>query len=307
MRSGGASAEKQRRANGSCAPGARRAFTIIELLIAMGLMVLLMAGLYSAVSIYTDLQLDSHEELTRSQVARTLLRQITRDVQSVVFAAAETSSDEESSTEDDTGSTSDSEILPADPSASLGLYRNGIVGTATDLMLFVSRPDRNMNYLSAQELVDSSDRSSDIMIVRYFVADTMMGGVAAEIAERNGGGSFSGAWGLVRMSGDVNGLNTAVQEDDEFAQINAAEVTAREVSAISFQYFDGAVWQAEWDSTQLNMLPQAIEVVITLQTPESDDPSLPSTSNDRFATPATTHRMVIPLLIAEPYVSETAL
>jgi type II secretory pathway pseudopilin PulG len=279
-------------------------FTIIELLVSLGLMVLLMAGLYSVMSIYTDLQLDSHEELTRAQVSRALLRQVTRDVQSVVFTEQDTSDDEMTDDEDDT---TDATEIVADPSSSLGIYTSGIVGTATDLLLFVSRPDRNLDYVSAQEIVSTSDRSSDTMIVRYFVADTGMGGISADIAERNGGGAFSGAYGLVRMSGDMYGLSTAFQEGDEMSQMSAAEITAREVSSIAFQYFDGTVWQAEWDSTQLNMLPVAIEVVLTLRTPEPDDPTLPSPSDDRFALGETTHRMVIAMPTAEHFISDTAL
>jgi prepilin-type N-terminal cleavage/methylation domain-containing protein len=284
----------------------RAGFTIIELLISLGLMVLLMAGLYAAMSIYTDLQLDSHEEVTRGQVSRALLRQIGRDVQSVVFSPQD-ASDDSSADEDDEDSDADTSEVVADPSTSLGIYTNGIVGTATDLLLFVSRPDRNLNYVSAQEIAATSDRSSDTMIVRYLVADTMAGGLAAEIAERNAGGAFSGAYGLVRMSGDVYGLSTAVQEGDEMSQMSAAEVTAREVSAIAFQYFDGTAWQQEWDSTQLNMLPVAIEVVLTLRTPEPDDPTLPSPADDRYGLGETTHRMVFALPTAEPYVSESAL
>lgn len=281
-------------------------FTIIELLISLALMILLMAGLYSAMSIYTTLQLDSHEEITRAQVARALLRQISRDVQSVVFAPQQTSDDDSSESEDDEDTTETPDIV-ADPSMSLGIYTNGIVGTATDLLLFVSRPDRTLTYVSAQEITSTADRSSDTMIVRYLVADTSMGGISSEIAERNASGDFSGAYGLVRMSGDVYGLSTAVQEGDETSQLTAAKVTAREVSSITFQYYDGIVWQAEWDSTQLNSLPVAIEVILTLRTPEPDDPTLPSPSEDRFALGETTHRMIIALPTAEPYASETAL
>lgn len=283
----------------------RRGFTIVELLVSLGLMVLLMAGLYSAMSIYTDLQMDSHEDITRAQVSRTLLRQISRDVQSVLFIPQDTTEDEDDSEDDE--DTADAADVAADPSTSMGIYTNGLVGTATELMLFISRPDREMNYVSAQEITTISDRSSDTMIVRYMMADTSLGGLAAEIAERNAGGSFSGAWGLVRMTGDVYGLSTAVQEDDEFAQMAAAKVTAREVSGLEFRYYDGLVWQSEWDSTLLNLLPVAIEVTLTLRTPESTDPADPAPADNRFALGETTHRMIIPLPVADPWVEESAL
>jgi type II secretory pathway component PulJ len=63
----------------------RAGYTMLELMIAVGLTSLLMIALFAAMQQYFSLQLDSNEEITRQQIARSLLRQMTRDIQSVVF------------------------------------------------------------------------------------------------------------------------------------------------------------------------------------------------------------------------------
>lgn len=381
---------------GGTASGINRGFTLIETMIAIGLMTMLMAGLYSALNIYYKLRTDSHDEIERMQIARTLLRQMSRDVQSVVFeeqkAAEEESTDSSSSSSSgssssgsgtsgtsttgssssgsssgsgttggstsgsgaaggsgsgstgtssgsgstgsgssgsgtsgsgttgtstagtsttgsssSTSTTSSTETTAtADPAASMLAYTNGLVGTATDLLLYVNRPDRDLNYISSQELSAFSDRSGDLMIVRYFVAESGAGGLASEIADREGLGGDSGPVGLVRMTGDLYGLSVAINESEEQSQISAAQVQCREVSQIRFQYFDGSQWLQEWDSTQLNMMPQAVEITLTLRTRLPAD-SLNEDTADPYRLGETTHRMVVNLPVAKPFVAETAL
>ncbi|MGV2340853.1 MAG UNVERIFIED_CONTAM: prepilin-type N-terminal cleavage/methylation domain-containing protein [Planctomycetaceae bacterium] len=73
----------------------RSGYTLVELMIAVGLSAILMAALYKSMDIYLSLQLDSHEEISRQQVARAVLRQMTRDIQSVVFTKQEALPEEE--------------------------------------------------------------------------------------------------------------------------------------------------------------------------------------------------------------------
>lgn len=286
----------------------RHAFTLMEALISMGLMTMIMAGLYAAMTIYLNLQTNSHEEVARTQIARTLLRQITRDIQSTVFVKEETA-EEESDDSESTEETDESSepVTPETAASGTTDYKNGLIGTSTDLLMYISRPDRNLNYVSAQELVMASDRTGDLMMVRYFVAQTGAGGIASDIAERETSGSFSGSAGLVRMTGDLNALGNAVQQNEEQDQISAAKVMAPEVRSISFRYYDGAQWQEEWDSTLLNLLPQAIEVTLVLQTPEQQDLMEKSESEDPYALPDSSYVMVVNLPVAEPYVPESAL
>ena len=348
----------------------RSGFTLLELLIAVGLTSLLMISLFSALQIYFDLQMDSHEEITRQQVARTLLRQITRDVQSVVFVKKTVTDDEadisnsnstssstgssvgstsgstgnssgitsgstsvsgntgasgssgssasgssSSGTSTSSGSSSSSGSLDGnsygsstiDPETVLTTYTNGLIGSSTDLQLFISRPDRTLSYVTAQELASTSDRTSDLMIVRYFMADSGGGGLSAKVAERESLGNKSGAIGLAKMQGDLYGLSTAMETSEELPQLNASVLLAKEVSVLTFRYYDGVNWQESWDSNALNELPIAVEITLRLRNPEEAADALAEEEDDLYAVPETTHRMVVPIPVAEPFVTESAL
>jgi hypothetical protein len=109
------------------------------------------------------------------------------------------------------------------------------------------------------------------------------------------------------MSGDLFGLSAAVETDEEYPQLTAAKLQAREVSKLTFRYFDGVTWQEEWDSTLLNEMPKAVEIVLTLRDEQTSGAAFADEEVDPYALPETTHRMVVPIPVAEPFVTETAL
>lgn len=330
----------------------RSGFTLLELLIAIGLTSILMVSLFAAMDIYFKLQLDSHEEILRQQISRTLLRQMTRDIQSVVFvrkqtldkgtgiSASGTSTGGGTSPAGGTNSsgaggasaagggsggspgasttggaggtepmgTTGSASTTAsggDTTAAMLTYTSGLVGSATDLLLYISRPDRTLSYVDAQSLTSTSERTGDLMIVRYLIADTGAGGLSSTIAKRLAG-TRSGPIGLVRITGDLYGMSTAVQSGEEETFTTVDKIDAEEVSHMAFRYYDGANWQETWDSGTQNGLPIAIEIILTLRSAESENADS-GDAPDPYALAETTHRMVVALPLAEPFVGETAL
>jgi len=272
-----------------------RGFTIIEVLLAVGLTSLLMAALYSAMNIYWTMATDSYDEIERGQIARALLREMARDIQSVTFVEQETMESEE---ESDDGESVDAETA-------MSSYTNGLFGTASDLVLYISRPDRNNVYVSTQELSSPQDRSSDALIVRYFVAEEGAGGLSGQMANDDTGlsNSSSPVVGLARMQGDLMGLSLAISMGDIETQELASGILAREVAAISFQYWDGADLVEEWDSTSQNAMPLAIVIELTLRTVLSDsDSRIPEETPGMLGT--TQHRLVVPIPVSTPYVGE---
>ena len=289
--------------------GQSAGFTLLELLIAVGLTSVLMIALFSAMSIYFNLQLDSHEEIARQQIARAVLRQMTRDIQSVVFVkqeVVEEETEEETVAPEDLDGNADGESV-IDPETVSSTYTSGIVGTATDLQLFVSRPDRNLAYVSSQELTSADQRTGDLLLVRYLIASKSGGGLGSKIAEREAPGETDGPVGMVRMEGDLYGLSTAFETDEEFPQLAAAKLQAREVSSLAFRYYDGVAWIEEWDSTARNELPKAIEIVLTIRDSQAAGMAFADDEPDAYALPETTHRMVVPLPLAEPFTVEAVL
>jgi prepilin-type N-terminal cleavage/methylation domain-containing protein len=323
----------------------RSGYTLLELMIAVGLSAILMASLYKAMDIYLSLQLDSHEEISRQQVARAVLRQMTRDIQSVVFTKQEAlpEEDEDIFSMSDSGSsglsgagtsglsgngmsglggtgTSSAGSSSAaeldgnsygsstiDPETVSTTYTSGLVGTSTDLQLFISRPDRNLAYVSAQELTSPQQRTGDLLLVRYLLASKLGSGLGSMIADREAAGNTDGPIGLARVEGDLYGLSTAVETAEDLPQLSAAKLIAREVSSVVFRYYDGGQWLDEWDSTARNELPKAIEIVITIRDEQPTETLLSDDEQTPYAFPETTHRMVVPLPTAEPFVMEALL
>ncbi len=289
------SAEVRRPAPSACFASDVRGFTLLEVLLAVGLTTLLMAALYTAMSVYWTTATESYDEIERAQIARAVLRQMARDIQSCTFVEEELSTSEEEENETD----------DVDPDTAMASYTNGLFGSDTDLVLYISRPDRDQEYISAQELMLPSDRSSDALVVRYLMAQEGGSSLGGEFAASNA--TFAGpSEGLARMQGDLIGLSTAINQGDMNLQLAATELLAPEVAALSFKYFDGVDYLTEWDSTAQNAMPLAIiiELTLTVIQDENDDRNLAETVG---ALQDTIHRLVVPIPVSTPYVGETAL
>ena len=273
----------------------RRGFTLLELMIAVGLTSLLMAAVYGAMSTYWQLSMDSQEEVERAEVSRALFKMLRTDLQSCTFLEQleDTSADDA----DD-----DSTLEANDPGVTTSVYRNGMIGNERDLILYISRPDRDLNYVAAADAVGSVERNSDLMIVRWVLADTIGGGLGEAIAEtypRNGSGTVAG---LARGSGGVTGFGQAIDQENFSLQVQSSELVSAEVENIVFEYFDGIDWRTEWNSATVNQMPQAVKIEVTLRNPEKDASTLRPTD-----LPSTTHRLVVPIPVAAPYIEETAI
>ena len=66
---------------------------------------------------------------------------------------------------------------------------------------------------------------------------------------------------------------------------------------MTFQYFDGTQWVAEWNSDDIGGLPLAVEIVLVLSDARPDDKTSPLQSLDTDEKPPTerTYRLVVHL------------
>ncbi|HTI49341.1 MAG TPA: type II secretion system protein GspJ [Planctomycetaceae bacterium] len=120
--------------------------------------------------------------------------------------------------------------------------------------MHVSKPSRTEAYAPFADNRSSGGRTSDLQSVAYFV-----GG--------QGGGTLAGAVaspGLARMAGDRLLMQTADQQGNAAVMAAKTQILAPEVQSITFYYFDGTTWLTAWDSTSLNGLPKAVEIVLEL-------------------------------------------
>ncbi len=273
----------------------RSGFTLLELMVSVGLTTLLMGAIYGAMSAYWNLAMDSHDEIERSQIARSLLQHLASDIRACTFVKQDTEPDTDAL---------DSEDETDTDAVGTSVYKNGLIGTDRDLVLYISYPARELNYVPAPDAVGTAARNSDLMIVRWFMAEANGGGVSSAMADLNvtdGDGSIAG---LARGSGGVTGFGQAIENDNVNLQVDSTKLLATEVQSVLFEYFDGAEWLAEWDTSSVNKMPQAVRIELTLRkAPEFGDRSTP----DPRDLPPTRHQLVVPVPLAAPYVEETAI
>ena len=277
----------------------RPGFTLLELILAIGLTSLLMATVYGAMSAYWNLALDSHEEIERTKIARSLLHKLVRDIQSCTFAEHGIQTDDDTFDEEETGTDT---VEPAE--AETSAYKNGLIGTERDLVLYISSPARELNYVDAPDAVGTVNRNSDLMIVRWLLAESNGGVLSSALAAKHAGNSDGSVAGLSRGSGGVTGFGQAIDNGDVSLQMQSTTLLAAEVQNVLFEYFDGVAWFSEWNSSVLDRMPRAIRIQLTLRTAPSrgdGDTQSPKTL------PATTHSLVVPIPVASPYVKETAI
>jgi hypothetical protein len=242
---------------------------LLEILLALGLMLLLIAAVSQSMTIFLRLSTLGREETEQAQIARGVLQQFDKDIGSITFTPADkedfASDDfggEEVAAEDgfDDGFEDDLDEAAAPP------VETGILGTSEELILYINRPDRRMEYVDRDVAVSPLERVGDALTVYYYMCRENGTGVSAEFAREVAPPGLSrDSIGLARMEGDRTTLNKAIAENDTDPQVEASTLLAEEVTSLRFRYYSGGEWLDEWDTMETNSLPQAIEIVISVQ------------------------------------------
>jgi prepilin-type N-terminal cleavage/methylation domain-containing protein len=297
----------------------RSGFTLLEVLVALGLSLVLLSAVFASLSLYWKYSTAGKDEIERLQIARALLRQIETDLRSVVFQAATSSTPSASSSSSSSSSSnggtagsgssgsssstggtssggsssSSTTASTTTPDSALTTTSSGLFGNANTIMMHVSRPSRTETYAAFADNRATGGRMSDLQSVAYFV-----GG--------QGGGALAGAVaspGLARMAGDRLLMQTADQQGNAALMAANTQVLAPEVQSIAFYYFDGTTWLSAWDSVSLNGLPKAVEIVLELA------PSPGAAAKPRPTTVAATaeetsvYRLVVVLPAGKPTIT----
>jgi prepilin-type N-terminal cleavage/methylation domain-containing protein len=310
----------------------RAGFTLLEVLVALGLSVVLVTAIYSAVSLYVELTLDDHSAIERSRVARAVFRQMAIDVQSVVFRLED---EEEESEEEDESAIPDPESIDdatindftnnptgadlsggestvvvevLNPEDAIVTSSVGLIGDAAKLTLHINRPPREASYQPVLLAGSTSARTSDLQSITYFLANPSSSGIEGVVGARAVQGKLgdvSGPQGLARLAGDQLAVQYADLEADEETLADSARIIAPEVVSLEFEYFDGLNWLTMWDSVAAQRLPNAISITIGLRRIVSDEErdAMQFEASDRASLDEILEhrRHVIALPLAEPY------
>ena len=265
--------------------GHHRAFTLLEVVVAVGLSLLLMIALWSAVDLYRHVSTSGRGQVERAQLARAILRILERDIRASTFVATDDDSEDTSSAE----STQEGEstvVVSVDPAEALFGQSIGIVGDANALFLHVSRPQTDWAWLPPTAIAPSGTAPSDLKLVAYYLADPG--------SDESSGGPIE-LPGLARVEGDQASLALAEASGDLQMLLAQAELLAHEVNLLQFRYFDGQYWYEAWDSNEYARLPNAVEITIGFR-----DATPVGTSSADADSSSRQYRYVVDLPTAEP-------
>ncbi len=273
----------------------RSGFTLIEVLVALGLSLVLVSAIYSAISLHWRYETAGRERIERAQISLAVLRLMTEDVGSVAFQAQSTTSDDEnsdsgtattgtgtsggSSGESGSGGTSSGGTTSMNganskSSASTSTPTSlGIVGTSEFLQLDISRPTRE-DFIPETSVNEPASAAPVLPALSDNVRVTWgMVTPSAPPIEAGKLQSLTARPALAREMTDrlrqvIEAENTEPDQRTTAPVLQESSILAKEVVTLSFRYHDGYSWTLECDSVTLGRLPRAIEVTIGFLKPE---------------------------------------
>jgi len=223
----------------------RAGMTLLELVLAIGIMVLLIAFMFG---FYWN-ALRSRErglhDMESTQLARVIAQQIAREIRGA--------------------------------SGTMGSYGAGLSGGEHDIRLTtVVLPDREM-FRRESIVTKQMPAQSDVRQIQYYLAydpETEVDYPDGRSAGKN--------LGLVRR--EIKTLNQAAVNENRREEVDT-DLLAPELGYLRFRYFDGVDWIRKWDIAGLpgqNALPQAVEVTVGYQPlpPPENTNALGSDSGD---------------------------
>lgn len=277
----------------------RHAFTLIELLLSLALIVVTTALVGSLMQMFSRNFAMRGDDIRREQLARALLSRIADDIRAVVLpqeydssvleqllgasggsnpsnaATASNSTSSLASSASSTGAAgSTSTTDPAsggDLSATVTTsLQPGIYGDQYSLIVDVSRIPRPDEYIMQTASISDhfiADVPGDMKTVTYFVQSPTNMGVDDTLAQFESANVSSNgqASGLVRRQLDRAVTAYAEEMGNTQRLQRTGDLLAPEVVALEFAYFDGTDWLTEWDSSTQS-LPWLVEITLAMQT-----------------------------------------
>ncbi|QDU05592.1 Pseudopilin GspJ [Gimesia chilikensis] len=283
-------------------------FTLLEVILAIGLTSLLLAAIYAALDLYWKYTTLGHRQVEQAQIARAVFQKISHDLHCVTYrletAEAETEGTGSADSETEEAETVEIQVTNTDDAYTSGNI--GVYGDSQSLVLHTSRPARQPLLLSSNSgATTTSSVRSDLLSVSYFLAVAGAGGLQGAAGDQFRNTSWGGedVQGVARLEGDRLSMSMADQAADLEQMASQSELLAPEISSLQFQYFDGTDWLELWDSTEYGTVPQAIRVTIGFRS-DLQQTALESV-NEKINGYNNTYSMVIALPLALPAVLQT--
>lgn len=270
----------------------RAAFTLLEVLLATAIGAVLMAALYTAMSVQLRQARAARDIVEQGNLVRALMARIGNDISTNLgpmnivadaasnLAAASSSNAASSSSSGGTSNTSGNSTTnttgnntgtggntnssngsanPQTPTpGNQAIFNLGVQGDATHLTLYSSRvPREAIQTFDANPDPTNTTGFSDLRRISYWLVD--------------GGGLARQEFLQVTSDDAINLVPPNIPNE-------AGYVIAEEVKSVTFSYFDGQAWQDTWDGTEVGSdlqtpigPPVAIAITLGLVLPGSPD------------------------------------
>ena len=278
-----------------CDNNRHKGFTLIEVLLSLGLAALVLVALATAVDVHLRCLQIGRTHTEEAQLARAILLRIEDDlhnaavinpVDSTNVAPASSSGSEEANTAGTAGTadmadtTTETETSEESTTAEEDEYPIGLYGESDWMQIDVRRIPRLDQY-DYETLPTGSELLPDVVsgvkTVYYMLGEGT--GTAPT------GGEYRG--GLIRREVD-HALTRWAEEMGNLTSVNQElEPIAPEVTDIEFLYYDGSQLLDSWDSSEMGGLPLAVHVSLSIMPreqfnrfidPDTDSYSLPDTN-----------------------------
>jgi len=295
--------------------GKRKAFTLLEVILAISLTGVVIVLLTTALELLLTLVETSRARIESSQVARGVLNRIASDLRAARFyAPSQNSAEGSSASESDSSSGAEPESesnAESEDSASMAL---GIFGSAKQLRIDRSAAWRWERITQDDENTTDGAASDEMPeTIRYFLnegdtvlVDTFAGeGIQEQDSLLNYAGLSREQMSTAAWIAQFEATNTeAANTEESEATTDNAQVLAPEVLDIEFAYFDGEEMLDEWDSGEQGKLPLAVEITLKLANEPPIDTSKRPVEDPEALLPqvedATEYRLFVRLPKIEP-------
>jgi len=272
--------KKQNRSDSSrlWASPARSGYSLMELLLALGLSVLVVLAIGLAIQIYLVSLTKQQARIERKQIVRSIFAMIGNDLRAgVQYKASDYSGldtlvqtqiinqqsliptvldEEEGGDEQVDEESKETGVIVEDEVA----FRPALLGSESAIMIDISRLPRLDQYNPLVAAADLETQTpSDIKSLAYFVS-LNKGGIEEQLdfaESRAEGGLYRRE--IDRSVADHMGDYQLLSEADQYTRL-----VAHEIAEIGFRYYDGEEWQSAWDSAEARRFPSAIEITIVI-------------------------------------------
>ena len=255
-------------------------FTLLEVILAVGLSALLMALIAAGMRIYTQTVARRRADVVNAQVARAILQQISQDLK-----ASYTSADSEASTDiapedetgtDETGTDTTTEDAgatdtTADLTNSTVQPSPGLFGNQSELQVDVqgrfTEPVRFDTLVAASVDAQAANLLSDPKVITYFLR-ALDGSELAQTPLQSMGNTGSQTVLVRRIASRAEAVYAATYGG--LADNAGEQLLSDQIVVLQFIYFDGFDWVDSWDSTTNGGLPVAVSITLTVMDETAD-------------------------------------